>query len=213
MNSVIVDYNSGNLHSAQKSFQLISNDLGQGEVLVSSNPEIILKAERIILPGVGSFNDCKLNLLKKAGLIEAMEQRVIKDGVPFLGICVGHQLMASVGLENEINTKGLGWISGTVMKIAPSNPKLKVPHMGWNTLAFDRDHKLFKGINEEDHAYFIHSYHLVLDNVIDRLSYTEYGQKITAAVLKENMVGTQFHPEKSQAVGLRFIQNFLLWRP
>ena len=213
MTSVIVDYNSGNLHSAKKSFQLISDELDQGEVLVSGDPEVILKAERIILPGVGTFTDCKVNLVKQTGLIEAIEERVIKDGRPFLGICVGHQLMASMGLENNVTTKGLGWVAGTVKKITPSDPKLKVPHMGWNTLIFDRKHHLFNGISSHDHAYFVHSYHLDLENSDDRSAYTEYGQHVTAAVFKENMAGTQFHPEKSQSVGLRFIRNFLLWRP
>ena len=213
MSSVIVDYNSGNLHSVKKSFQLISNELDQGEVLVSANPDIIIKAERIILPGVGTFDDCKSNLLKQTGLIEAIEERILKDGKPFLGICVGHQLMASKGLENNVETEGLGWIAGTVKKITPSSPHLKIPHMGWNTLLIDREHQLFNGIGNQDHAYFVHSYHLELEHPEERISYTEYGQKITAAVLKENMAGTQFHPEKSQSIGLRFIANFLLWRP
>ena len=213
MTSVIVDYNSGNLHSAKKSFQLLSTELNQGEVLVSSDIDVIVKAERLILPGVGSFNDCKANLLKKNGLFEAIEQRVIFDGVPFLGICVGHQLMATIGLENNNKTAGFDWISGTVTKITPSDPALKIPHMGWNTLHFDNKHSLFDGINDGDHTYFVHSYHLIMDDEINRISYTNYGQKITAAVVKDNMVGTQFHPEKSQTVGLTFIRNFLLWRP
>ena len=213
MTSVIVDYNSGNLHSAKKSFQLLSTELNQGEVLVSSDTDVIVKAERLILPGVGSFNDCKANLLKKNGLFEAIEQRVIFDGVPFLGICVGHQLMATIGLENNNKTAGFDWISGTVTKITPSDPALKIPHMGWNTLHFDNKHSLFDGINDGDHTYFVHSYHLIMDDEINRISYTNYGQKITAAVVKDNMAGTQFHPEKSQAVGLTFIRNFLLWRP
>jgi imidazole glycerol-phosphate synthase subunit HisH len=213
LTSVIVDYNSGNLHSAKKSFQLLSTELNQGEVLVSSDIDVIVKAERLILPGVGSFNDCKANLLKKNGLFEAIEQRVIFDGVPFLGICVGHQLMATIGLENNCRTAGFDWISGTVAKITPSNPALKIPHMGWNTLHFDNKHSLFDGINDGDHTYFVHSYHLIMDDEINRISYTNYGQKITAAVVKDNMAGTQFHPEKSQTVGLTFIRNFLLWRP
>ncbi len=213
MGSIIIDYNSGNLHSVRKSFQLVSNELEKGEILISSRPEEILTAERIILPGVGSFNDCKSNLLKRSGLIEAIKQRVMKDKKPFLGICVGQQLMATTGLENNVKTKGFDWISGTVERIAPSNPSLKIPHMGWNELRFDRNHELFEGIKTNDHAYFIHSYHFVLDNPAERISYTDYGQTITAAVLKENMVGTQFHPEKSQSVGLTFIRNFLLWKP
>ena len=213
MTSVIVDYNSGNLHSAKKSFQLLSLELNQGEVLVTSDIDVILKAERLILPGVGSFNDCKVNLHKKTGLFEAIEQRVVCDGVPFLGICVGHQLMATIGLENNTETKGFNWVSGTVSQITPSDQSLKIPHMGWNTLHFDHKHKLFNGINEGDHVYFVHSYHLILDNQNERISYTNYGQEITAAVVKDNMAGTQFHPEKSQAIGLTFIRNFLLWRP
>jgi len=213
LTSVIVDYNSGNLHSAKKSFQLLSTELNQGEVLVSSDIDIILKAERLILPGVGSFTDCKANLLKKTGLFEAIEQRVIFEGAPFLGICVGHQLMATIGLENNIKTAGFDWISGTATKITPSDPALKIPHMGWNTLHFDNKHSLFDGINDGDHTYFVHSYHLAMDDEINRISYTNYGQKITAAIVKDNMAGTQFHPEKSQTVGLTFIKNFLLWRP
>ena len=213
MSSVIVDYKSGNLHSAKKSFQLISDELGHKEVLVSSKPEVIREAERIILPGVGTFNDCKSNLLKEPGLIDAIETRVISDGVPFLGICVGHQLMASFGLENNLKTEGFDWIPGTVDRLNPSDQDLKVPHMGWNTLEFDRAHALLDGIDEHSHAYFVHSYHLVLDNLKDRLAYSSYGQQITAAVLKDNMVGTQFHPEKSQTVGLTFIRNFLRWKP
>ena len=213
MGSVIVDYNSGNIHSVKKSFQLIANELGQEEVLVSNNPKTILKAEKIVLPGVGTFTDCKSNLVKQTGLIESIEQRVVNDGIPFLGICVGHQLLASIGLENNVETSGLGWIPGTVTKISSPDPNLKIPHMGWNTLIFDRQHELFDGIKELDHAYFVHSYHVVLDNPGDRVCYTNYGQKVTAAVVKENIVGTQFHPEKSQAVGLTFIQNFMLWKP
>tara|TARA_A100001015_G_C14989851_1_gene713342 strand:- start:418 stop:1059 length:642 start_codon:yes stop_codon:yes gene_type:complete len=210
---VIVDYNSGNIHSVKKSIELIANELGQQKVLVSKNPEEILKADKVVLPGVGTFTDCKSNLDKQPGLIEAIEQRVVKDGIPFLGICVGHQLLASTGLENNTETKGLGWIPGTVIRISPSDPSFKVPHMGWNTLVFDRKHNLFNGIKEHDHAYFVHSYHLVLDNPNYRVCYTNYGQKLTAAVVKDNIVGTQFHPEKSQNVGLTFIRNFLLWRP
>jgi glutamine amidotransferase len=213
LTSVIVDYNSGNLHSAKKSFQLLSTELNQGEVLVSSDIEIILKAERLILPGVGSFTDCKANLLKKTGLFEVIEQRVTRDGVPFLGICVGHQLMATIGLENHSETSGFDWIPGTVTPITPSDKSLKIPHMGWNTLHFDQKHTLFDGINEGDHAYFVHSYHLSMDDQSNRISYTNYGQKITAAIVKDNMAGTQFHPEKSQTVGLTFIRNFLRWRP
>ena len=213
LSSVIVDYNSGNLHSAKKSFQLISNELGNNQVEVTSEPEVILRADRVILPGVGSFNDCKLNLLKQRGLIDAIKHRVIKDGVPFLGICVGHQLMASIGVENNLKTEGFGWIPGTVTRITPSDPSLKIPHMGWNTLKFDRKHELFSGIDEDEHAYFVHSYHLELENPQDRIAFSNYGQKITAAIVRENLVGTQFHPEKSQTMGLTFIRNFLCWRP
>lgn len=213
MSYVIVDYNSGNIHSVKKSIELMAKELGQQKVIVSKNPEEILKADKVVLPGVGTFTDCKSNLNKQPGLIEAIEQRVIKDGIPFLGICVGHQLLASTGLENNVETTGLGWIPGTVIRISPSDPSFKIPHMGWNTLVFDREHELFSGIKEQDHTYFVHSYHLVLDNPNDRVCYTNYGQKLTAAVVKDNIVGTQFHPEKSQAVGLTFIRNFLLWKP
>lgn len=213
MNAVIIDYNSGNLHSAKKSFQRVASELGRGEVIVSSEPEEIAKADRIILPGVGSFDSCKRELLAVSGMFEAIEQRVIREGHPLLGICVGQQLMATIGFENELETKGFDWIPGKVVKISPSVSSLKIPHIGWNSLQFDYYHPLFEDINENSHMYFVHSYHLIPDDINRRVSYTNYGTKITAAVICENIIGTQFHPEKSQTEGLKFIKNFFCWNP
>jgi glutamine amidotransferase len=213
VNSVIVDYNSGNLHSARKSFQHVSTEFNKGEVIVSSRPSDILKADRIILPGVGSFDDCRKGLSNISDLFEAIEQRVIKEGYPFLGICVGHQMMATTGYENNCETAGFNWIPGDVVKISPLDDALKIPHMGWNSLKFDARHSLFHDISDGDHVYFVHSYHLVPKNKEHRISYTSYSQDITAAIIKDNIVGTQFHPEKSQTTGLTFIRNFLSWKP
>lgn len=212
MTCVIVDYNSGNLRSAAKSFERMAVETGD-KIIVSSDPETVAKADRIVLPGVGAFKDCRDGLGGYSGLFEAIEQRVITEGAPFLGICVGMQLMASIGREHGHNTEGFGWIPGEVVEFQPDDPTLKIPHMGWNELVIDQPHTVLEGLNHGDHAYFVHSYHLAPENPAHKLAHANYGGEITAVVGRDNMIGTQFHPEKSQATGLRLIGNFLGWKP
>lgn len=216
MSVVIVDYGSGNLHSARKAFERCALELGVSpEIIVTSDPEILLKADRIVLPGVGAFADCSRGLHEVPGLVDALTERVIGHGTPFLGICVGMQLMASRGLEHTISS-GLGWIRGDVIAIQPSPAHLKIPHMGWNTLNIENTHPVLKGIPTGPHglhAYFVHSYHLVAAAPENVLATTEYGGVVTAMVGRDNMVGAQFHPEKSQTMGLQLIRNFLRWSP
>lgn len=211
MNTVIIDYNSGNLRSAEKSFARMAVELNAGNVTVSSKPEEIAKADRIVLPGVGSFADCRRELGSIDGLFGAIEEKV-RAGTPFMGICVGMQMMASWGHEYGRHA-GFDWIKGQVEKLSPSNNTLKIPHMGWNELNFQTNHPVFSGLNNGDHAYFVHSYHFVPDQESDLLATVDYGGKLTAAVGHDNIIGTQFHPEKSQATGLRLIGNFLTWSP
>jgi glutamine amidotransferase len=213
MSCVIVDYASGNLHSALKSFQRMAAETGTGPVTVSDDPEAVRAADRIVLPGVGAFADCRTGLMARPGLFAAIESRVIAEGAPFLGICVGAQMMASWGREHGLDTPGFGWIPGEVVRITPSDPALKIPHMGWNTLEDLADHPLLEGIAAGDHAYFVHSYHLAAENPAHVLARTDHGGPVTAMVGRDNLAGTQFHPEKSQTTGLRLIANFLLWRP
>jgi glutamine amidotransferase len=212
----IIDYGSGNLHSAQKAFERAAREAGlAASVLVTSDPAAVLAAERVVLPGVGAFADCRAGLDGVTGMVEALEEAVRRKGRPFLGICVGMQLMAARGLEYVTST-GLGWIAGDVTMIEPSDPALKIPHMGWNTLTVRRDHALLAGIPtgpEGWHAYFVHSYHLAATDAADVVAQTEYGGPITALVGRDNVAGTQFHPEKSQKLGLALITNFLRWRP
>ncbi|WP_101068213.1 imidazole glycerol phosphate synthase subunit HisH [Roseovarius salinarum] len=212
MSTVIVDYESGNLHSAEKAFQRMAAEAGAGPVTVTDSPEVIARADRIVLPGDGAFPACRQALFDHRGVFEAIEERVIGQGAPFLGICIGMQMMATRGMEYE-ETPGFDWIGGTVARIAPADPALKVPHMGWNDLVIDRAHPVFDGIATGDHAYFVHSYHYVVDDTAHLLAHADYGVPITAVVGRDNIVGTQFHPEKSQATGLRLIGNFLTWRP
>ena len=212
MTTVIVDYKSGNLHSALKSFQRMADETGAGPVAVSADPAEVRAADRIVLPGVGAFADCRAGLAAIPGLFEAIEERVIEGGAPFLGICVGQQMMATRGLEFG-DTAGFGWIPGAVVRIEPADPALKVPHMGWNALDLAGTHPVLAGIATGDHAYFVHSYHLVPEEPAHRLATADHGGPITAVVARDNLVGTQFHPEKSQATGLRLIANFLAWRP
>ena len=216
MSVAIVDYGSGNLHSALKAFERAAREAGLDETIVlTSTPEVIAKADRVVLPGVGAFADCRRGLEAVPGLIEALDEAVTVKGRPFLGICVGMQLMADRGLENGV-TPGLGWIPGEVAAIAPSDPGLKIPHMGWNTLDVARSHPVFAGIPTGPdgwHAYFVHSYAFRAKNAADVLATTDYGGPITAVVAKDTMIGTQFHPEKSQALGLALIGNFLRWQP
>jgi imidazole glycerol-phosphate synthase subunit HisH len=216
MRTVIVDYGSGNLHSARKAFErAVADHSIKSEVIVSSRPEDVAKADRIVLPGVGAFKDCRNGLTAIDGMREALQQRVIAGGYPFLGICVGMQLMASRGLEHEA-TPGLGWIAGDVKKITPNDAALKIPHMGWNTLKLHSNHPVLAGIETGEcglHAYFVHSYHLECTLPEDLIATADYGGAITAMAGYDNLVGTQFHPEKSQALGLKLIANFLRWRP
>ena len=212
----IIDYGSGNLHSAAKAFERAARESSADAVIaVTANPAVIGAADRIVLPGVGAFADCKRGLDKVAGLREALDEAVVHRGRPFLGICVGMQLMASVGREFE-TTEGLGWIPGEVIAITPADRSLKIPHMGWNTLTARRKHALLKDIATGEtglHAYFVHSFHLAAKDPVTVVAETHYGGPVTAIVARDNVAGTQFHPEKSQTLGLKLIANFLAWRP
>jgi glutamine amidotransferase len=212
--AVIIDYGSGNLRSAAKAFERAARDNGiEAEVIVSAEAAALATASHIVLPGVGAFADCKRGLAAVPGMIEALEEQVIRGGKPFLGICVGMQLMAERGLEFE-TSQGLGWIPGDVVALTPSDKTLKVPHMGWNELELKGvGHPVLAGISSGDHAYFVHSYHLAASDPAQLLATVEYGGAVTAIVGRDNLVGTQFHPEKSQEAGLRLIANFLGWRP
>lgn len=216
MKIAIIDYGSGNLRSAEKSFERAAAESNiRAEVAVTADPDVVRKADRIVLPGVGAFRDCRDGLLAIAGMRETLQEQVRDKAKPFFGICVGMQLMADRGLEGK-ETTGFGWIKGQVEKMQVSDPDLKIPHMGWNTLSISNQHELFKGIETGEHglhAYFVHSYHFHTDNAQDCLATTEYGGSVTAMIGHENMVGTQFHPEKSQKLGLAMISNFLVWNP
>jgi len=211
----IIDYGSGNLRSAAKAFERAAREAGTGdEILVTADIDAVRRADRIVLPGVGAFADCRAGLDAVTGMVEVLEERVIRGGVPFLGICVGMQLMATEGREKAV-TPGLGWIPGAVVRLEPKGD-LKVPHMGWNTLTFHQPHPVLAGIPDGEqglHAYFVHSYHLAPDHPETLLASTEYGQQVTAIVGRDNLIGTQFHPEKSQTLGLTLIGNFLRWKP
>jgi glutamine amidotransferase len=212
----IVDYGSGNLHSAAKAFERAARENGLNQpILVTRDPDKVAQADRIVLPGVGAFADCRRGLDAIDGMIEALEQNVRGKGRPFFGICVGMQLMAERGREYEV-TEGLGWIRGEVDKIAPTDPNLKIPHMGWNTLNPRKPHPLLDGIAlgaDGLHAYFVHSYQLKPAQPLDLVADADYGGAVTAIVGRDNLVGTQFHPEKSQKLGLALIANFLKWAP
>jgi len=216
MSVAIIDYGSGNLHSARKAFERAVREAGLSrEVRVTSRPEEVLTAERIVLPGVGAFADCRRGLDGVSGMVDALEEAVRRRGRPFLGICVGAQLMATRGLEHEV-VAGLNWIPGDVAAIKPGDPGLKIPHMGWNTLDVRRSHPLLEGVSTGAgglHAYFVHSYQLYADNPEDVVATADYGGAVTAIVARGNIAGTQFHPEKSQTLGLKLIANFLKWRP
>ena len=213
MKTVIIDYGSGNLHSALKSFQKVANLSKKGNVKVTSDPKQIKYADKLVLPGVGSFNDCLKGLKANKELYYNLTERVLKEGIPFLGICVGLQLLADYGHENVINTPGLGWLGGEVKKICPQNKDTKIPHMGWNSLIFDKEHPLTKKLTSENDMYFVHSYHFELNDINDRLAYVKYSGDLTAIVAKNNICGTQFHPEKSQNSGQILIENFMNWCP
>ena len=207
MSTVIIDYGSGNLRSAEKSFQRMAAD--PATVQVSNDPDVVARAERVVLPGVGAFADCRTGI---EPMLDALSDAVLRRAVPFLGICVGMQLMATRGLEHGVTTPGFDWIGGDVAGITPDDPALKVPHMGWNALSIRETHPVLAGIGDGDHAYFVHSYHLKADDPRHVLATSDHGGPVTAVIARDNMVGTQFHPEKSQATGLRLIENFLNWR-
>jgi imidazole glycerol-phosphate synthase subunit HisH len=212
----IVDYGSGNLHSAAKAFERATHEAGHDQLIVVTNdPAVVARADRVVLPGVGAFADCRRGLDAVDGMVEALEQAVRYNGRPFFGICVGMQLLAERGREYEV-TDGLGWIAGEVDRIAPRDPSLKIPHMGWNTLNVTRAHPLLDGLTlgpQGRHAYFVHSYQLKPSERADLVAEADYGGAVTAIVGRDNIVGTQFHPEKSQKLGLALIANFLKWKP
>jgi glutamine amidotransferase len=216
MTVAIVDYGSGNLHSAQKAFERAGRESGHDQpIVVTGDPEAVRRADRIVLPGVGAFADCRRGLDAIPGMVAALEETVRRQGRPFLGICVGMQLMAERGREYEV-TEGLGWIAGEVDRITPTDPHLKIPHMGWNTLNKLNKHPLLDGIPLGPgglHGYFVHSYHLQAEKRSDVQAEADYGGPVTAIVARDSYAGTQFHPEKSQRLGLALIANFLKWKP
>ncbi len=216
MRVAILDYGSGNLRSAEKAFERAAAEAGiAATIAVTDDPDAVRLADRIVLPGVGAFADCRRGLDRVAGLHEALNEAVEQNGRPFLGICVGMQLMADRGREYE-TTPGFGWIAGDVVKLTPDDPALKIPHMGWNTLRVLSDHPLLDGVSAGDdglHAYFVHSYHLAAETDADLIAQADYGGPLTAIVARDNRAGTQFHPEKSQKLGLALIGNFLKWAP
>ena len=216
MRVAIIDYGSGNLRSVAKAFERASSESGtQAEVEVTADPRRVRSADRIVLPGVGAYAACRAGLDALPGMVAALHETVEQAGRPFFGICVGMQLMASRGLEKTV-TGGLGWLVGDVVEMKPADPALKVPQIGWNTLHIAHPHPLFQGVPTGDdglHAYFVHSYHLAAERPEQEVAFTEYGGPVTAFVARDNMAGSQFHPEKSQALGLAIIANFLKWKP
>ncbi len=216
MNVAIIDYGSGNLHSAAKAFERAARDAGiAASIAVTADSDTVRKADRIVLPGVGAFKDCRDGLRAVPGMWQTLEEQVLQRAKPFLGICVGMQLMAGRGLEHDVS-EGFGWIAGDVKRIEPADSSLKIPHMGWNTLDVKRPHKLLDGLSlgaQGLHAYFVHSYHLAATDPSTVIATASYGMAVTAIVGRNNIAGTQFHPEKSQALGLALIANFLRWRP
>ena len=216
MSVAIVDYGSGNLHSAAKAFERAAHEAGLDQpIVVTRDPQAVASADRVVLPGVGAFADCRRGLDAVDGMVGAIEEAVRRRGRPFFGICVGMQLLAERGREYEV-TEGLGWIAGEVDRIKPSDASLKIPHMGWNTLNVSRQHKLLEGLAlgpQGLHAYFVHSFQLKPSQQADLVADADYGGAVTAVVARDNIVGTQFHPEKSQKLGLALIANFLKWKP
>ena len=212
MLTAIVDYESGNLHSAHKAFERMAREVDAGDVVVTSDADVVARADRIVLPGDGAFPACYEALTGTGGLYDAMVEAVEIKGRPFLGICVGMQLMATMGREYR-DTHGLDWIKGEVVAIKPENKALKVPHMGCNNLVIDHAHHVLDGIKSGDHTYFVHSYHFEVEDSSQRLAHVDYGHDVTAVIGRDTMIGMQFHPEKSQGTGLRMLSNFLQWAP
>lgn len=212
MLTAIIDYESGNLHSAHKAFERMAREEDAGEVVVTADADVVARADRLVLPGDGAFPACMAALKGAGGLYDAMVEAVEVKARPFMGICVGMQLMATLGREYR-DTAGLGWIDGDVVEITPQDTSLKVPHMGWNDLVLGQQHPVFEGIQTGDHAYFVHSYQMVVREIGQRLAHVDYSGDVTAIVGRDTMLGTQFHPEKSQQAGLRMIANFLKWTP
>jgi glutamine amidotransferase len=214
--AAIIDYGSGNLHSAAKAFECAARGIEElQKIVVTRDPDVVFRADRVVLPGVGAFADCRRGLDALDGMVQALTEVVREKARPFLGICVGMQLMATRGREH-VTTDGLDWIAGDVEKISPRDEGLKIPHMGWNTLDPVREHPVLEGLPlgpRGRHAYFVHSYHLNAANETDVLARADYGGPVTAIVGKDTAIGTQFHPEKSQRFGLALISNFLKWKP
>jgi glutamine amidotransferase len=210
MQIAIVDYGAGNLRSAEKALAAAARD--SARVIVTADPDAVRKADRVVLPGVGAFADCKRGLDSLPGMVEALEDAVLKQGKPFLGICVGMQLMASVGVEFGTH-KGLDWIKGKVVVLDPADPTLRIPQMGWNDLELKGAHPALAGTKSGDHAYFVHSYHFIADRPQDVLATVDYGGPVTAIIGRDNLLGVQFHPEKSQQMGLNLLASFLNWIP
>jgi len=211
MLTVLIDYESGNLHSAEKAFQKMASETQAGRVVVTSDPDLVARADHIVLPGDGAFPACAA-ALRASGCFDALVEAVEEKGRPFMGICVGMQLMARTGFEYS-ETPGLGWVEGVVQKITPSSPSLKIPHMGWNDLVIDSSHPVLDGLATGAHAYFVHSYQMRMMQPDQRLAHVDYGGDVTAIVAQGTRIGLQFHPEKSAVAGLKMIANFLNWRP
>ena len=212
MRAALIDYGSGNIASAAKALSRAASETSGHEIVVTADPDLVRKSERIILPGVGAFADCMRGLRAIPGMVEALNESVIQNGKPILGICVGMQLMATAGREFGIH-KGLDWIGGEVLPMLPADPLLKIPHMGWNEIEPVQSHPLFAGLDANANAYFVHSFEMKPDSAAHLLATTSYGGPVTAAIGRDNIVGTQFHPEKSQGVGLKILANFLNWKP
>ncbi|SLN20329.1 imidazole glycerol phosphate synthase subunit HisH [Pseudooctadecabacter jejudonensis] len=212
MSTVLIDYDSGNLHSAQKAFERMAAETGAGAVRVTSDPDVVRTADRIVLPGDGAFPHCRAQLHGVSGMADAVREAVEVHAKPFMGICVGMQMLATRGFEYE-ETPGFGWIDGEIHKITPADPALPVPHMGWNDLVIEQDHPVLAGLKTGDHAYFVHSWQMRMGAPDQRLAHCDYAGDVTAIVARDTIIGTQFHPEKSQDAGLRMIANFLSWTP
>jgi len=213
MNIVVIDYGSGNLRSAAKALEFAADVVGEKiSVTISSNPDELKKADKIVLPGQGSFGDSMRGLTEPPDLLDTLNYSVQTRGVPFLGICVGMQLMSAGGLEYGYH-EGLGWFSGTVRRMCPNDDKFKIPHMGWNDILINKPHPIFNGIKTGNHCYFVHSFAYDAKDGADVIASIDYGGTVTAAIAKENMIGMQFHPDKSQTIGIQILANFLIWEP